>query len=153
MNLDKLKFVLVTFGMLAASASFAQCEDQLLAKAANMIGDYTYTKDFRVKLKKAKKNESLPFVKQAVILNKGVKYRIFLCNADEYPGQLVFELYNNEKKILSSYDVDRQKHFKIIEFDCKQTGAYTAIMYFQEGQEGCAISVIAFEGDEAKSSR
>lgn len=148
-----LLIVPLLFLAFAPKVSFSQCGPQLLTNAAEKIDDYTYVKDFKVRLKKARRRQPTPYLKNTIILNKGTRYRIFVANAEEYDGELIFELYDRENIITSNFDNQTEKYYDGIEYDCMRTGAYTLVMYFSGGHEGCAAVIVAFEGNDVKRQR
>jgi hypothetical protein len=122
----------------------AQCNDQLLASGAELLEKYTYLKDFRVRLKKGKKNE-IPEIRQSIILSKGTKYRLVSADAEEFPGKLIVSLFNSSGLVASNYDPGSKKFFSGIDFTCKQSGLYYVVMSFEDGKEGCGVAVLGFE--------
>jgi len=122
----------------------AQCNDKLLEKGAELLEKYTYLKDVRVRLKKAKKNE-VAEQRASVILSKGTKYRIVGAEAKEFDGKLIVSLFNSSGLVASNYDPASKKFFSGIDFTCKQSGLYYIICSFEDGQEGCGIAVLGFE--------
>jgi hypothetical protein len=122
----------------------AQCNDQLLNVAIEAAGDFTYLKDFKVKMKKAKRNSPAPTMKYTVMLSKGNKYKLVGASAQDYDGKIVFELYDQRGKIGSSYNHTTRKHYKEVEFICKKSGAYYVLVYFQDGYEGCGVAMLSF---------
>lgn len=129
-----------------AAPCHSQCNDELLKKANANIGDYTFVKDFKIKLKKMEKNKPIPYIRSTVILNQGSKYRVLAAEAQEYKSKLIYSLYTSDGFLMgSSYSAQTKKHYNGIDFDCKQTGAYYITFYFEDGKEGCAVGVLTFK--------
>lgn len=136
-------FTALTFTFLVSSASFGQCNDQLLDMGLESIEKFTYLKDFKVRLKKSKKSK--PAVAQyTVVLSKGTKYRFSTANASEFEGKLIFDLFDDSGLVLSSYDKTSSKSYSVVDFTCKKTGRYYIAFYFTQGQQGCGIGVLSF---------
>jgi hypothetical protein len=132
---------------------WAQCNDKLIEIAAARLEGYNYSKDFKVRLKKAKKGEQAPSHRITVILNRGFRYKIFTTSAKEFNNKLVADLYNNEVKIASTWNKDSGKHYEAIEFECAKTGAYFLTLYFDDGQEGCGVAILGVESEEQRVNR
>lgn len=139
----KKAFILAIL-LISSSLSFAQCNDELMGIASEQLGDFVYVNDFKVRLREVKKKKDVASMKYSIILNKDVKYRFVIANANEFPGKLVFTLFDNTGKILSSYNPASQKHYKVIDYTSKRTGVHYVDLGFLDGQEGCAILLYSF---------
>lgn len=123
-----------------------QCNDQLIGVSAELLDDFTYIKDIKVRMKKSKKGK-LPFShKYSVILNKGMKYRFISANAEEFDGQLVFKIYNTQNvMIMTNYSQSTGKVYEVVDYTCKASGQYYVEVSFLDGKEGCAVCVLGFK--------
>ncbi|HBF87207.1 MAG TPA: hypothetical protein DDX39_01095 [Bacteroidales bacterium] len=108
----------------------------------------TYIKDFKVRLKKAKKNENPPVAKYSVVLNKNTVYRFSVCSATEFEGKAIIQLYDKESMLGSNYNMATGKEYPSFDFYCKKSGIYDVFMSFKGGAEGCAAGILSFVGKE-----
>ena len=147
MNFKHLILALI----LANSIDFskAQCNDQLLTIASEKLKGYNYVKDYKIKMKKGKKDNP-PFQKTTMILNSGCRYKIFTLNAKEYDGKLIADIFSVDGAVASTYSNDSKKHYEAVEFNCKKTGVYYLTLYFEGAEEGCGICILSIESDELK---
>ncbi|MGY6560521.1 MAG: hypothetical protein ACXITV_00280 [Luteibaculaceae bacterium] len=134
----------LVLGVTAENKVNAQCNDQLLATGAELLEKYTYLKDFRVRLKKSKKNE-IAEQRFSVILSKGTKYRVVAAQAKEFPGNLIVSIFNSNGLVASNYDPSSKRFFSGIDFTCNQSGLYYVVLSFEDGNEGCGVAVLGFE--------
>ena len=125
--------------------TYAQCNDKLVDKCYPTLGDYTYLKDFKFKMKAGTAEKPNPTAKFQLILSKNTKYRLTACNASEYQGKVIFKLFDQNGLLASSYNPQTKKHYGTVEFICKKSGLYYLAYSFEDGKEGCAIGMIAFE--------
>jgi hypothetical protein len=145
-----MKNIIITLASLVIIAFIskktkAQCNDQLLSKSVVLLGEYTYLKDFRTKLKKARKNDPIPTAKYSVVLSKGTSYRIVTNNATEFPGKIILELYSQQGPIASNFDKDTNKFYETLDFTCKKSGLYYVVLSFLDGEEGCGLGLLGFD--------
>ena len=144
----KKVYFIISFLIVVAFApevAFSQCNDKLVDKCYPTLGDYTYLKDFKFKLKPGTPGGTKPTAKFQLILSKNTKYRLTACNAEEYPGKVIFQLFDQNGLLASSYNPQTKKHYDTVEFLCKKSGLYYIAYTFEDAQEGCAIGMIAFE--------
>lgn len=132
---------------------FAQCNDKLLELAAARLERFNYSKDFKVRLKKAKKGAQAPSHRVTVILNRGFRYKIYTTSAAEYKNKLVVDLYDSELKIASTWNSKDGKHYEAIEFECARTSAYFLNFYFDDAMEGCGVGILAVESQDQRIDR
>jgi hypothetical protein len=121
----------------------AQCGDALLDVCHSKLGDTRFLKSFPVQLEDQKPGASLPVVRYSMVLNAGTTYRIVGCNAQEYPGKVIFSLNFQNNLIVTSYSIDSKTHFPHIDFTCNMSGLYHFDFYFEDGKKGCAVGVIS----------
>ncbi|MBW6483359.1 MAG: hypothetical protein K0B10_09880 [Vicingaceae bacterium] len=122
----------------------AQCNDQLLIAASEKLESFIYVKDFKIKLKEVKAKKDPENVTYTVILNKDMKYRFIIEDAKDFPGRMIFELYGDRGKIMSSYNPGTKKHYTVLEYNCTKTGIHYINVGFQDKQEGCGVLVYSF---------
>lgn len=128
------------------------CSDALISEIAGDLEGFNYLRDYKVMMKKVKKNKLAPKASYSIILNKGMVYRFLVNEADELPGDMKFELYSAQEGLMATnYNGDKDTYYGGVEFNCKLTAAYTVSMSFSEGQEGCGVVVIGFKKDKKYS--
>ena len=143
--------VLLSVFTLSADLSMAQCNDKLVDKCYPTLGDYTYLKDFKFKMKSGTAEKPNPTAKFQLILSKNTKYRLTACNASEYPGKVIFKLFDQNGLLASSYNPQTKKHYETVEFICKKSGLYYLAYSFEDAKSGCAIGMIAFANKSGNS--
>ena len=133
-------FVLVSFGTTAK----AQCNDKLVTDCALQVGDKaTYIKEFKVRLKKKRGKSNAPIAQFSIVLSKGQHYRFNVCNAIEFEGEAVLQLYDSDKMLGSTFDLARGRDYKSFDFMCRKTTTYNIYVSFKEGKEGCAVGILS----------
>lgn len=142
----KLTIFLVAFffSLLGSVTMYAQCGDELVDDCASDIGGATYLKDFAVKLDKAEKNQPAPVQRISVVLNKGTTYKFSVCNAPEYEGQAIIQLYDSNRLLGSTLNLSTGKLYKDFMLECSKTGVYYIFVSFQDGKEGCAAAILSY---------
>jgi hypothetical protein len=142
----KKLFVLFTALLLSAvfSGAYAQCGDELVDDCASDIGDAIYLKDFRVQLEKAERNKPAPVKRISVVLNSGTKYKFSVCNAPEYEGSAIVQLYDNTRLLGSTLNLSNGKLYDSFMLACSKTGVYYIFVSFQDGLEGCAAAILSY---------
>lgn len=136
--------LLTIFISLMSYGVYAQCGDELVDDCASDIGDATYLKDFRVKLEKAEKNKPAPVQRISIVLNKGTTYKFSICDAPEYEGKAIIQLYDTSRLLGSSLNMSTGKLFNEFKFSCTKTGSYYIFVSFQDGNEGCAAAILSY---------
>jgi len=127
----------------------AQCNDQLIDLCMEQQASFTYLKDFKVRLKKSKKN-SAQVAKYSVMLTKGTKYRFTTANASEYESNVVFTLYDENGMLLTNHQPGSDKVYEVVDITCKKSGRYYVTFHFKDGKEGCAAAILGFENKANK---
>ena len=101
-RLLQISVMMALFTLALPNRSVAQCNDELLEEPAALLEKFTYLRDFKIRMKKAKKNQLAPTAAYSVILNKGTKYR-FITNSDaSQDGQVIMELFDRKVEPSSS---------------------------------------------------
>ena len=123
---------------------FAQCNNQLVDSALARAGqDAIYMRDFKVKFGEGTMENPVPVGSYMVWLNKDVKYRFTVANAEEFPGNAIIHLYKRNQLLGSTYDTDKSVDNQQFDFSCPQTARYQVLISFNEGKEGCAAGVLS----------
>ena len=124
----------------------AQCNDDLLAKAAESLNGFMYVKDLKVYFKKTKKGRSPLSAKYSLVLNKGTKYKLISANAKEMEGKLVYKLFGpSGTMVLTNYNQQTGALYDVVDYTCRASGLYYLVVNFTDGEEGCAIALLGFQ--------
>ena len=123
----------------------AQCNEQLVNKCYPTIDGFTYLKDFKFRLKEGSEANQRPTAKFQLILSKDTKYLLSACNAEEYEGKVIYQLFDASGLLASSFNPQTKKHYESVEFVCKKSGLYYLSFTFEDNKKGCAIGMVAFK--------
>ncbi len=137
-------FLIIATVLFGLSNIMAQCGDELVDDCASDIGGATYLKDFRVQLEKAEKNKPAPVQRISVVLNSGTQYKFNVCNAPEYEGKAIVQLYDNARLLGSTLNLATGKLYDSFVLSCSKTGVYYIFVSFQEGMEGCSAAILSY---------
>ncbi len=137
-------FLIIATLLFSLSNIMAQCGDELVDDCASDIGGATYLKDFRVQLEKAEKNKPAPVQRISVVLNSGTQYKFNVCNAPEYEGKAIVQLYDNARLLGSTLNISTGKLYDSFVLSCSKNGVYYIFVSFQEGMEGCSAAILSY---------
>ncbi len=138
-------FLTIAFALLLNFA-YAQSDTILnCAIEANKKG-MVYLKNFQTSLSPL--NDSRSGKKWFVILNKGTKYRFYLCEKNnDKPEQIVLTLFDDSHKENEPYATTSKKgHFY---FECNKTSTYHVSIRYKEGfgkDEVSAVGILLYVG-------
>jgi hypothetical protein len=141
----KKYFILISFLFLAFNSNqlYSQCGN-LLEVCHQKLDDARFLKSWPVQLPQQGRGETLPQVSFKMPLSSGTTYKIFACNAEELPGNVIISIRNhNDDLVITSYLVEQKRHLPMIVFPVAMSGIYTFSFYFEDGQEGCAVGVVS----------
>ncbi len=144
-----MKRILITISLIFVitlfvnEKAYSQCNDDLLGTCMPSIGNYKFLKHFPVRLKKSKSGAPIERVKYKITLSKGNTYKIVACNAKEFPGKVVMNLYQGMRLVATSYDAATKKHYPGMTYTCQMSGIYNLTFNFEDGEEGCAVGIIS----------
>lgn len=142
-----MKKVLIYLFVLPLILSFqniyAQCGDGLIDVCHGKLQDTRFLRSFPVQLEAQKPGGSLPVTRFNMVFNSGTIYRIFACNAQEYPGKVIISIYFQDRLIGTTYLVDQKRHLPHIQFNCGMSGVYHIDFYFEDGKQGCAMGMVS----------
>ena len=144
MKYNRLFLIVVVCLSLFSLGTYAQFGDELVDDCASDIGNATYLKDFKVQLQKAEKNQPIPVHRVSVVLNAGTTYKFSVCNAPEYEGAAIIQLYDSNRLLGSSLSLQTGKLMKEFMMQCSKTGVYYMFISFQDGKEGCAAAILSY---------
>jgi len=129
--------------LLSALASGQPSTDDLVSRCVLGAGDNTtYLKDFRVQLPEIAPDAATPVYKANMYLMKNMKYRFSICDAPESNGELIVTIYDQGKKLISSYNQGSGKKYPSVDFFCNKTGLYTLWYNFRDGKQGSGVGVV-----------
>lgn len=143
----KKSFSTIAFATLFVLLSFsevrAQCGDELMDACHSHLGDARYIRSFPVQHSAQRRDPASEVSKYYVVLNSGTKYKIFACNDETKPGEVIFSLYRGGQLIATSYSYESEKHFPFIKYTCNMSGKYNLRFSFKDGKKGCAVGVLS----------
>ncbi len=132
------------FLVLSGQRAFSQCGETLVDICHGRLENARFIKSWPVQLPARARGETLPQVSFKLPLTSGNTYKIFACNADEYPGEVIISIRNqNDDLVVTSYVVEQNRHIPVIMFPVSMSGIYTFSFYFEDGREGCAVGVVS----------
>jgi len=124
----------------------SQCSATLLPSATKKLADFTYVKDFQIKLRQVRTARDKKQITMSVMLNKGTKYRFVLDDSKDAEGRLIFELFSDKgKRQVSSFRPEIKKHYYILEYICNASGMYFLNFEFEDFKAGCGVLVYGFK--------
>jgi len=142
-----LNIIFVLFAIILLGNSnklFAQSGQELVDICNMVAGDAMYLKDFPIKLDAAKPGEEPPTARYSVVLSKNTEYLFSICNSKDYPGEAIFQLYDNNRLVTTNYIIATGKYYPKVTFKCSSTGAYHMFITFKEGEQGLAVTLLSF---------
>ena len=120
----------------------AQTEAQRIELCTKVAGsDATFEKSYAVKLDAVKDGERAQSFKQPVAMRKGNRYRFTICTDEESSGEAILELFDESKKVGTSYNPETGKMYQNFDFDCAKTAVYVIFISFKDGKEGSAVGI------------
>ena len=137
--------ILFLIALFANNSASAQCNDDLLGSCMPQIGKFKFLKHFPVRLKESKSGAPIEKVKFKITLSKGNNYIFAACNAQEFPGKVVMNLYQGMRLVATSYDQATKKHYPKMNYNCSMSGIYNLTFNFEDGHEGCAVGILSQE--------
>ena len=141
-----MKLVLSFTLTLLISVAFAQTDTILdCAKEANKKG-MVYLKNFQTKLVPSKDKQAGK--KWPIVLNKGTKYRFYLCEkSTNKPEHVVLTLFDKTHPANAPYATTNKKgHFY---FECNKTSTYYVSIRYKKGfgkNEVSAVGIMLYVG-------
>jgi len=140
-----LRLILVISVIFSSLLVKSQCNETLLPEVTNKLEIFTYIKDFNIKLKEVKESRDVGQITIPVMLNKETTYRFVLDDTKEFEGRLIFELFSDRGKQLSSYEPVVKKHYYILEYKCQRSGMYFFNFEFKDAKAGCGVLAYGFK--------
>ncbi len=142
--MNRIKKYLSILFVLVPILLHAQCNQQLVEKAAELAGtDAIYLRDFKVKLSEGNMDNPTPTGKFPVYLNKGVNYRFTIANAVEYEGKAYIELSRRSQNYADNKNTKDGNYVNSFDFPCHRSATYQLLLNFGTGEAGCAAIVMS----------
>lgn len=143
----KLNIIFVLFAIILMGSNnkaFSQSGEELVDICGTVAGDATYLKDFQIKLDAANPGEEPPKAIYSIVLSKKTEYLFTVCNSNDYSGQAVLKLYDNNRLLATNYVVATGQSYPKFTFKCSTTGVYHIFVTFKEGEQGLAVALLSF---------
>jgi len=137
-------FLSLFFLFAFSGMSFSQCGEPLLNVCHEKIENARFLRSWPIQLPKQARGETLPQVSFKMPLTSGNTYKIFACNDADLPGKVIISIRNqNDDLVVTSFVIEQARHIPVIMFPVAMSGIYTFSFYFENGEEGCAVGVVA----------
>lgn len=129
----------------------AQCDNTLVEKAAAQSGENAvYLREFKVKFDGSERGKAVPVAKYPILLSKNTTYRFNVCNAEEFEGRVILQLYLKDQLMGSTFDTQSATDLQRFDFTCGKAATYEIVMSFDQGKPGCAVGILSLlPGKEA----
>lgn len=138
-----LLFLIVVCLCLCRSQVGAQCNNTLVERATSQSGDNAmYLREFKVKFD-GLEHGKIPSAKYPVLLSKNTVYRFNVCNAEEFEGQVILQLYLKDKLVGSTFDTKKKTDLRRFDFTPEKAATYEVVMSFRDGKPGCAVGILS----------
>jgi hypothetical protein len=135
-----LSFLLL---LMISGRAYSQC-GTLLDVCHGRLENARFLRSWPIQLPHSKPGEQIQQVSYKMALSSGTTYKIFACNANEFPGKVIISIRNhNDDLVITSYLIEQKRHLPIILFPVAMSGMYTFSFYFEDGLEGCAVGVVS----------
>ena len=123
----------------------AQSGQELVDACSIVAGeDLMYLKDFQIKMDAANPGEEPPMTRYSIILSKNTEYQFTVCNSNDYSGEAILQIYDNNRLLVTNHQVATGQSFPKVKFKCSQTGTYHIWVSFKEGKQGLAVVLLSF---------
>ena len=140
-----MKKIIISLGILVLSlGAYSQCNNTLVTVCSTSLPDNaTYLKELKVRLKPQESGKAAPIARYSLMLSKGNHYRFLICNAKEFSGKAIIQLYDKDRLLGTSYFAKTGKHYPAFDFICQKTAVYKVLISFEDGKEGCAVGILS----------
>jgi len=134
--------VLVLFFIIAFEDSYGQCNPRELASncVSQVKEGFTFLKSFNID----GMNGSREKVEYSYVFSKDTQYFLNICSGGEITDGIVVNIYDSKRRVAST-NFANDKVFPSIIFACKSTGIYYITFSFENSQNYCGGSVLAFK--------
>ena len=140
-----MKKIILTLSIIFfAVIAECQCNNQLVTICSGGLAkNAMYLKELKVRLKAKEAGKKAPVARYSLLLNKGTHYRFNICNAKEFKGKAIIQLYDRDRLLGTSYIAKTKKHYPAFDFICQKTAVYKVLISFEDGKEGCAVGILS----------
>jgi hypothetical protein len=128
----------------------AQCK-QMLVYSCQTVGDDIFLKDFNTRLEKSENYDDYCKI-FGIFLDKGTRYRFYLCTPSGFDGKVILNLYQADltEILASTFDIENNKDYEIFDYVCQKSGLYYISIKFKDdveiGTQTCAVGILSFVG-------
>ncbi len=130
-------------GLFFSFEAKAQCGDELVDICHAELGDARFIRDFPVQHSGSDQSSSPRVTSYDITLSAGTTYRILTCNDQTKPGKVIVSLYRGDQLIATNFDMDSGRFFPYVEYPVSASGRYRLTFTFKDGEEGCAVGILA----------
>lgn len=137
-----VQYIIAVMILFSPTLIYSDCESEsFLDDCASSLAPFTFLKAYKIPNDPSKTlGEQYSYV-----FSKGTTYKLSVCSDKSAKGQMVFNLYDRNKKLIAStYDKKTKKHFPAVSYDCTATGVYYLSFSF-EGDDGCGVGILGFK--------
>lgn len=143
----------ITLAVLSVPKSYAQDEcssREFLDETSSKLKDFRFLKAFKLEVEdpKSQSGDQQPVMTYQVVLSKNTTYKIITNSSggkEEEPIMVARLTGPGDRRIASSYNRRKRKHYSVVGFKCKATGIYTIEFSFRGEGDGCGVSILGFK--------
>lgn len=140
-HVSLLCLILISFSLEQMSA---QCNNTLVEKATRQSGtNAVYLREFKVKFDGPERGKAIPVARYPILLSKNTTYRFNVCNAEEFEGKVILQLYLKDRLMGSTFDAQTATDMQRFDFTCDKAATYEVVMSFDQGKPGCAVGILS----------
>ena len=136
----KLAIILVLG--LSIGSVYGQCNTkELSSNCVSKVQDgFTFLKSFSIDGNRGSREK----VEYSYVFSKDTQYNLNICSGGENTDGIIVTIYDSKRRVAST-NFANNKIFPGIIFACKATGIYYITFTFEESQNFCGGSVLAFK--------
>ena len=122
--------------------SYGQCNTKELASncVSQVQNGFTFLKSFSIDGNRGSREK----VEYSYVFSKDTQYNLNICSGSENTDGIVVTIYDSKRRVAST-NFANNKIFPGIIFACKATGIYYITFTFEDSQNFCGGSVLAFK--------
>ncbi len=133
--MKKIFFLIIIHSITNFFIANGQCDCE-----ANIGVSSIFMKDFIVELNSNTPETTKEFT---LLLNKDTRYRFSSCNGGTSKTEIILELYDKDKILLTNNMGKMHEIHEIIDFICKKTAVYRLVFSIKNGKTGCGKGVLS----------
>jgi hypothetical protein len=137
-----LKSALILVFGLSFGNSYGQCNTQALASncVSKVQDGFTFLKSFSIDGNSGSREK----VEYSYVFSKDTQYYLNICSGGENTDGIIVTIFDSKRRVAST-NFANNKIFPGIIFACKATGIYYITFTFEDSQQFCGGSVLAFK--------